>query len=295
MRSTTLVFNFVVVLMCVSSAASQQSGFQSGNGQTSIYLESGSAATFNFGDTKASIGHISHHTTRALIWGYEIFGKASSGVTTLFSSKIKVPEGGADLMIGLHPFSHSTVSPTKDNWGLLDLGYSRSEFYVAGNPEPVDNARHSFDRFRALAAYNAKLSDHVLGAIALGAERRNNLDDLTQVTFETIVAPAVAGTTTSIVKTKDGFFGNYRQYVGAPIYTDLLLILPRSIRVPGFDSQIALDGFTRSDVAPTNRSADGGIGIFLTKKGSPTKVLGGIAGSWNDGKGRLALVASYNF
>jgi hypothetical protein len=178
-------------------------------------------------------------------------------------------------------------------WLLVDLGYSRSAFYVSNTPEPIDNAKRYFDRFRTMAVFNDQVSGSFLWGAAAGAERRNNLDDLKQVTFETTIVPAPANTATSFIKTQAGFLGDYREYIAAPLYTDLLFIL--SAKVPGTKSQIGIDAFTRSDLAATHRSADGGFGIFALKPGAPTKVVGGVAASWNGGKIRVALVASYNF
>src|SRR5205823_6627060 len=47
---------------------------------------------------------------------------------------------------------------------------------------------------------------------------------------------------------------------------------------------IGIDGFTRSNVAKIKRSADGGVGVFRTRKGAPTKVIGGVSASWNEEK-----------
>jgi hypothetical protein len=98
-----------------------------------------------------------------------------------------------------------------------------------------------------------------------------------------------------VIKTQSGFLGNYREYIAAPIYTDLLFILPPKVKIPKLDYQIGIDGFTRSDVAAFNRSTDGGLGIFLTEKGKPTSVMGGLSVSWNGSKTTVAVVASYNF
>jgi hypothetical protein len=49
------------------------------------------------------------------------------------------------------------------------------------------------------------------------------------------------------------------------------------------------------DVAGFNRSADGGVGIFITQKDAPAKVKGGVSALWNDGKIRVALIAGYHF
>lgn len=286
------ILTFLLALGC-SPANGQQSAFQSGNGQTSIYLGSGGgAASFNSGDTKFSIGYLNRHSTKWRLFGFEAYAQASSGVTTLFSSKAKIPEGGADFVFGWHPV-HAGV--TTDQWALIDVGYGRSVFYVSDIPEPPDAAKRNFDRFRAVAVWNRKFSDHLLLGIAAGAERRNNLSDLTQVTFQTTVVPPPPGGTTAITQTENGFLGNYREYVAAPLYTDMLFVLPARFTLPGFGYHFALDGFTRSDLAATERSADGGLGLFLTKKGAVTRVVGGLAASWNAGKIRLALVASHNF
>jgi len=299
---------FVFALISLP-ARSQQSAFQSGDGQTSIYLGTGgAAATFNSADTKVSIGYLNRHSEKWRLWGYEVYAKASSGITTVFSSKLKIPEGGGDFIFGWHPtgsgastggtgrpLKDAEPSSTKDQWAIIDVGYSRSAFYASDVAQPPSSAKRYFDRFRLVGVWNRKFSDNVLFGFAAGAERRNNLDDLTPITFETTVLSAPSGGTTSIVKTQAGFLGNYREYIAAPIYTDLLFILPSKITVPGFGYHVAIDGYTRSDVAAPNRSADGGIGVFLTKKGAVTRPVGGLSASWNGGKVRVAFVASYNF
>jgi hypothetical protein len=283
------------------AALAQQSAFQSGDGRTSVYLDS-SAAVVNFTDTKFSVGYIDRTSDKKLFTGFELFAKASSGITTLLVQKIKVPEAGGDFSLGEHHLlSAKPLDPQKkvsDDWLLLDVGYSRSSAYVQSAPGSANSSQRSFDRYRLIADYNALFNtpklDILLG-VAAGAERRNNLDDLTQVTFETSVVPAAAGSAATVQKTQAGYSGQYRQYVAAPIYTDVLLILPSSITLPGIGSRIGIDGFTRSDVAAFNRSVDGGLGLFLTKKDAPTKVQGGLSASWNGGKVRIALVAGLNF
>ena len=214
---TTIVFT-----AAASLAPAQQSAYQSGDGKTSLYLDS-SAAVLNFTDTKLSVGYTDRHSQRPLFWGFELFGKASSGITTLLVQKIKVPEGGGDFSVGkYHLFSGGALSTSKivDDWLLLDVGYSRSAFYAESSPGPISASKRYFDRYRAFVDYNALLSGTVIFGLAAGAERRNNLDDLTQATFQTTIAPAPAGSSNSVIKTQAGYYGNYRQYVAAPLYTD---------------------------------------------------------------------------
>lgn len=289
----------VALWLYIGPASAQQSAYQSGDGQTSIYLDQ-SAATVNFGDSKVNFSYVNRHSVRKLFWGLEAFAKASSGVTNLFSSdKPKIPEGGGDFVLGFHnPFNLSTGASPKlfvDDWWLVDAGYSRSSFYVSSVPTPIDSAKRSFDRFRTVVAYNALVNGFFAFGVAAGAERRNNLSDLKQVVFETVLVPSPTGSSNSITQTQAGFLGNYRQYIAAPIYTDLLFLLPPAKKIFNLDYQIGIDGFTRSNLAAFNRTADGGVGIFLTQKGAPTKVLGGVSASWNGGKVQVAVVASYIF
>jgi hypothetical protein len=288
-----------VFLTFPSLGSAQQSAFQTGNGQTSLYLQGATAATLNFGDSKASFGRYLRFSNRQLVLGYEVFAKASSGVTTLLSSKIKVPEGGGSFVIGWHQKVDLNSPPpasgsTTDQWALLDLGYSRSAFYVSNAAVNPEDAKRYFNRFRFIGVYNRVQGRFAFG-LAMGAERRNNLDNLRQITFQTTLLPAPTDGSTSIVKTQSGFLGIYDEYVAAPVYTDIVYLVPK-LAAPGFaKTSIAIDGFTRSNIADTNRFADGGLGIFITEKNAPTKVYGGITGSWNGGKAKVAVVASYVF
>jgi hypothetical protein len=77
--------------------------------------------------------------------------------------------------------------------------------------------------------------------------------------------------------------------------TDIVYVIPK-LTAPGFKkTNIAVDGFTRSDLAHSYRSVDGGIGVFIVANGAPTKVYGGIVASWDSGKAKVAVVASYVF
>lgn len=296
----TLLF----LLLCLPAAA-QKSAFQSADGRTSLYLDRG-AAIFNFAETKFSMSYTNRKQDcspnspcrfNPVFYGYELFAKATSGVSTLYSDKVKVPEGGGSFLVGRYnPFGLSgdplEDHPLAADWLLLDIGYSRSGFNLATEGQAVSSARY-FDRYRIMPAYNALINGRVLLGVTAGVERRNTLDLLQNATFQSaLVAPSG---TNSVVKTKTGFYGNYQQYTAAPVYTDMLFILPEKIKLPGFDHQVGIDAFTRSDIAGFRRSVDGGVGVFLTKKGEPTKVLGGLSATWNEGKIRIAITAGFNF
>jgi hypothetical protein len=297
MRSLFLLAACLAVAPLVSG---QQSLFQSSDGQSAVYLRQSTAA-FNLGDSKASIGYVHRINIKKTFWGFEGYATANSGVTSLFSSdKPKAPEGGGDFTLGRHYAFTSMPTPGKpagpEDWWLVDVGYGRSSFYLypKGSAPSTNTPKANFDKFRAIAAYNYFTSGSLIAGIAAGAERRNNLSDLTSVTLETVIVPAPTGSQSSIVKTRAGYYGTYKEYIAAPIYTDIL-VYPGQASVPGFGNRIGIDFFSRSDVAASNRGASGGLGVFIFKKDDPLSPIGGISASFNGTKVQVALTVGFTF
>jgi hypothetical protein len=295
-----LLFLFAACLAVTPLTSAQQSLFQSSDGQSAVYLQQ-SSATFNLGDSKASIGYIHRVNIKKTFWGFEAYATANSGVTSLFSSdKPKAPEGGGDFTLGRHfiflPMPHAGQKANGEDWWLIDVGYGRSSFYLfpIGTVPSADIPKADFNRFRAVAAYNYFTRGNLIAGIAAGAERRNNLSDLTSVNLETVVVPAPTSSQSSIVKTRAGYFGNYKEYVAAPIYTDILFY-PGELSVPGFGNRIGIDFFSRSDIAASNRSSNGGLGVFMFQKNDPLTPIGGISASFNGTKVQVALTVGFTF
>ncbi len=305
----------------------QESLFQSSDGATSIYTQRSTAA-LNFGDSKASISYVKRDTKRIAL-GYEVFATASSGVTSLFSSdKPKAPTGGGDFTIGTHwnykpkskapadlpvgvPVQPTSVKPEGEAWWVTDVGYSRSSFYVSDAAVAASAAQRNFDRFRVLEVINWSMAGERIIGLAGGVERRNNLDDLQAVQFQTVVAPAPAGSSSSVVTSKAGYYGVYNQYVGVPIYFDVLQYLVRpdksaaclnksapcndkGVSVPGFGNRIALDAFARADAGNANRSAKGGVGVYVFKKGDALTPLGGVTVSYDGSKVQVGVTTGFS-
>jgi hypothetical protein len=293
-------FVFAFCLTVVPFALAQQSLFQSSDGQSAVYLRQ-SSATFNLGDSKAAIGYVHRINIKKTFWGFEGYATANSGVTSLFSSdKPKAPEGGGDFTLGRHyvfvPMPHAGTPSKREDWWLVDVGYGRSSFYLypSGSSPTSNTPKTNFDRFRTIAAYNFFTSGYLIAGIAAGAERRNNLSDLTSTTLETVIVPAPSGSQSSIVKTQAGYYGRYKEYIAAPIYTDAL-VYPGEWSVPGFGNRIGIDFFSRSDVAASNRSSSGGLGVFIFKKDDPLTPVGGISASFNGTKVQVALTVGFTF
>lgn len=309
----------IVIGVCPCVVYAQQSLFQSSDGQSALYLQQSTAA-LNLGDSKASLGFTHHdNKPKSLVWGYELFATANKGVSSLFSSdKAKAPEGGGDFTLGTHFLATSpndncldpiveeelkeearkhpgVIIPgnnefkNQEDWGLIDIGYSYSTFYISSTPTSTTSVQKSLNKFRAMAAYNYFYGGHRAGGISAGAERRNNLADLSSVQFSTTVA---SGTGSSVAKTKTGYYGAYKEYIAVPVYTDLLIYLGK-LRTPGFGNRIALDLLSRSDIAAPNRSSLGGLGLFFFKKGNATVPIGGVTGTYDGTKFQFSLTTGF--
>lgn len=289
------IFAVLSMLIASSYLFSQQSMYESGDGKTALYLRQ-SAAAVNFGDSKASFGYVHDFSTNKYFLGTGAYATANSGVSSLFSSdKPKAPEGGIDGLIGFRydpaPSCDNCGYTPRNNRVLIDAGYGRSSFYLyPTNVAPSASVnKTNFSRFRALAGWNLFTGNWVFG-LASGAERRNNLSDLKQVNLETVVVAAPTGGTSSIVKSQAGYYGNYRQYIGAPIYEDALYFFPVwKKKHLGLDNRIGLDILSRSDVAAVNRAGAGGLGIFLLDKKDPYKVIGGVTAIYDGTKVQFSL------
>jgi hypothetical protein len=274
--------------------------FESGDGKTSLYLNNSTAA-INLGDSKASLAYINRINTRAFSWGVGAYATSNSGVTALFSSeKAKAPEGGGSVVfaehLGLKRQQNNVGNPFPEREGivLLDVGYGRSSFYLyPANLIPSTSTRKTdFNRFRTITAVNYYYGGQYFFGIAAGAERRNNLSDLKSTNLQTVVVP---GTPNSIVSAQAGYYGSYKQYVAAPIYTDFLIYLPKKIAVPGFDNRVGFDLISRSDLASPNRGSSGGIGIFLFKEGKQQEgsPIGGVTATFDGTKFVLSLTTGF--
>src|SRR5687768_8202603 len=125
-----------VILGMTSAAFAQRSAFQSGEGTTIVYLDS-PAICVHLADSNASLAYTRRSSAVRNFWGVEAFAKASSGITTLFSDKPKVPEGGLSFIAGTKdPFRLGTGAGGTNrvitaDWALIDTGYGLSTFHTS--------------------------------------------------------------------------------------------------------------------------------------------------------------------
>ncbi|MCU1224633.1 MAG: hypothetical protein JWQ42_2726 [Edaphobacter sp.] len=294
MRIQLLVLSFCTVMPL---AHSQQSLFETGDGKTALYLRA-PAAAFNFGDSKASVAAVHDVSTEKIAYGIGLYATANNGVTSLYTSgKPKAPEGGIDGTVGR---VWSAKGPDcgqpicnfapEDRRVLLDVGYGRSSFtlYPTNAAPTASTSKTYFDRYRLIAATNLSFGGQFYIGLASGVERRNNLSDLKSVSTQTTVVPSASGGTTTIVSTQTGYYGDYKKYVAVPVYEDAMYITPQ-FGLLGLKNRLGIDALTRSDAGSSNRTASGGIGLFLLNKDDPFKVVGGITATYDGTKFQISI------
>jgi hypothetical protein len=308
-------------LMASVSVFAQTSAYQSSDSNTSIFLDNAKAnILFNVSDSKFDIGYLHEEAGfRKMQWGFDLTGKPSSNLSTqLFQKGSTPPALGGSASFGYHglsldldniltsdcasrqgkelgadgkPIHRHGCGIIADDWALVQVTYSRSSFSTApdGQTAPL---KRTFDGYKAIAAYNGLIgvggSSMLIGG-AVGVERKNNLDNLKSVEFDTPLVQAATGSSAvQTVTQAAGYVGAYKKLIGAPVYSDVIF-------VPGKLPWLSIDAFTRSDLAHSDRYVEGGIGLFLAQPSSATKVLGGLSLAWKNGAPTLAFVAGWSY
>ena len=302
----------MVAMFSCSIACAQQSFFESTNGVTSIFLDKeGGVALANIGKTNVRFGYRHDVTTVPWAFGVDLVANITATSATLLNNNAQAAGAGFHgTAIKRDLFRKGpdarTVGPnsgTKENcehglcsdWLVFQVLYDRAQFNTLENTTPpLQNAvKQNFNGVSGRVAYNqlrkTAHNDFLLGA-SIGAGRYNNIDSLKSTNF-TANTITTTGSTEYITSqgTKTAYVGPYQQYIGVPINAD-------AIWYPGvLGGVVAFDLFLRSNVVPTDRYASPGIGLFLSKKGAPSRPLGGLAVDYRDGKGQVSLIVGWKF
>jgi hypothetical protein len=200
------------------------------------------------------------------------------------------------------------------DWLNFRVAYKRARYKLLNTSGAfADQVRkENFDGYSATLAYNRLMSldnlakrenpddtsaDKPVGSkgfiivgVSVGVARRNNSGDLNSVEVEDESFTSSSGTTQRRAVSKQTVLsGTYKEFTAVPLNTDV-------VWYPGaLKSRFAIDFFTRSNLSGTERKFVPGVGLFLTQEKSPTKVVGGISFSFDDGKGKVGLVGGFHF
>ena len=303
-----------LAMFCCSITYAQQSAFESTNGDTSVFLSGeGGVALANIGKSNVRFGYRHDLTGKTHPWafGVDMVANITGTSATLLNNNAQAAGAGIHgsaikrgLFRAVADASKVTAESPKveecphglcSDWLVFQALYDRTQFETLDNTTPpLQNAvKRNFDGYSGRVAYNqlrkTDNNDFLLG-VSIGVGRFNNIDSLktTQFTDNTITT---IGSTQYIASqgAKTAYVGAYQQYTGIPINAD-------AIWYSGvLGGVVAFDLFVRSNVAQTDRYGSPGIGVFLNKKGQPSRPLGGLAVDYRDGKGQVSLVVGWKF
>lgn len=137
--------------------------------------------------------------------------------------------------------------------------------------------------------FSKQVKPRVLFGASLGINRSNNSEDLTEVEVRDINPITNNGTTREVSRIRKALRGDFKQ--STRIFTNQDLVwFPKSL-----GSRLAFDFFSRIGITGNSRGVRPGIGLFYTKEGAPTHVIGGVNISYFKGKANVGLVAGFNF
>lgn len=211
------------------------------------------------------------------------------------------------------------------NWLTFRASYRRGRYKILDETAAFANQirKQNFDGYAAVVAYNTQLTldklpkrngvagqaeqaDARAGAetaevngtsrgslifgVSFGVERRNNASDLDETEIEDQGFTSSSGTTQRrAVSRQNVLTGTYSEFTAVPLNTDVWLHPTR------INSRLAIDFYTRSNLGQGGREFVPGVGVFITEKGKPTRIVGGLTFSVKDGSGRVGLVGGLNF
>ncbi|HEY0100019.1 MAG TPA: hypothetical protein VGB76_13805 [Pyrinomonadaceae bacterium] len=326
-RIRILAYATLIVLSCCTGAHAQ-TAFQDASGESSIFIQDrGGFSRINVGDKSISLGYLLDSGDDSPFFGFELSGKRAGDFASIFSGSVPGNEAKINVSFGKRflyakpptPANAGQISTSRItlDWLTFQAGYKRSRYKLfTADPTFANQVRkQNFDGYTATLGYNALINltrsddktdastdaaDSAAGdistpssmivGVSLGVQRRNNADDLDTVDVEDEVFSATSGTTERRVLSKQqALSGEYKVSTAVPLNADVVIFPGR------FKGRIALDIFARSNLGEGGRNFVPGVGLFFTKKGAPTKVLGGLSISARDGKAQVGLVAGFHF
>lgn len=314
----------IALLLFQVSAAQAQTPFRDGEDSGTVFLaKTGGYFQFDVADPSVRLGYL-RDTPSNWVYGFEASGKLTGTRAPLLTQSRVAPDMKVGFSIGRkYVFAHqldlndpnvqsqleairkeAIENGYKGNDDLgefvhkmpydrltLQLSYAYKQYKLFDETATFDNqvVKKGFHNPSAALTYSALLTGtHFLGA-SLGIGRSNNSNDLTEVDVRDINTFTSADTVREVVRTREVLRGDFKQSTGVFLNTDYVWYPQR-----GFD-RIGFDFYTRSTFTGIDKGFKPGLGVFLSEKGSPTKVLGGFTISYEDGKPSVALVVGFSF
>ena len=313
----------IVVLVLQVSAAHAQAPFRDAEEKGTVLLaKTGGYFQFDVADPSVRLGYL-RDTPSNWVWGFEASGKLSGTKAPLLTQSRVAPDMKVGFSIGRkYVFAHeydlndpavqAQLEAFRDKAiknGLkgkdvgdylhtmpydrltLQLNYAYKQYKLFDEAAPFDKqvVKKGFHDPSAALTYSALVTGTNFIGASVGIGRSNNSNDLTEVDVRDINTFTADDTVREVVRTREVLRGDFKQSTGVFLNTDYVWY-PQQ----GFD-RIGFDFYTRSVFTGIDKGFRPGLGVFLSEKGSPTRVLGGFTISYDDGKPSMALVVGFSF
>jgi hypothetical protein len=171
-------------------------------------------------------------------------------------------------------------------------GYKFSQYNLFDPAAPFADqlSKKNFNNPSAQLIYNYQMGGNKLMGVGIGVEKANNAGDLTEIDIRDFMTTVSGTTTREFGRTKKAMLGDFKQYTRTFINTDFAYY-PKDLK-----GLFGINFFSRSELTGQKAGFRPGIGLFLSKKGDPTKVIGGLSVSLDEKQhAKISLVAGYNF
>lgn len=175
---------------------------------------------------------------------------------------------------------------------LFQGGYSFKQYNLYSPTAAFNDQiyKKNFHSPSAQLIYFKQLTGRKLLGAAIGVQRSNNSGDLTEVEVRDFTSAVSGSTTREVSRVRKALRGDYKESTRAFINADFAWF-PAAL-----ESRIGVNFFTRSGLIGNEKGFRPGIGLFLSEKGAPTRVVGGVSVSLdNNRKANIALTAGFNF
>jgi hypothetical protein len=171
-------------------------------------------------------------------------------------------------------------------------GYAFKQYTLFDAARAFDEQvyKKNFHSPSAQLIYFRQLTGRKLIGASAGIERSNNSTDLTEIEVRDFTTETGGGTTREAARIRKALRGDFRQHTRTFVNADFVWF------PSAFESRVGFNVFARSTVTGENKGIRPGIGLFISEKGSPTRVVGGVSVVMDEnGKANVSLTAGYNF
>jgi hypothetical protein len=301
-----------------------QTPFQDANGNGTILLSDGGFVQLNIADPSIKIGYLHDVSSQHWSFGFDASGKLTGSRAPLLNGNQAAP----DLKLGLtlarkylfarklnlnNPHDQQKLKDVRDEavehglkpnddlgdyWSALpydrlalQVGYAYKRYTLFDPNATFDKQvfKKQFHSPSVALTYSILLNGSNLFGISVGVNRSNNSNDLTQVDVRDINTFTSSTTIREVVRTRQVLRGDFKQSTSALVNTDYVWFPRKTF------SRVGIDFYSRSVLNGEDKGFTPGMGFFLSEKGAPTRVIGGVTISYDQGKASVALVAGFSF